>query len=74
MAVADRPAEAFEVLVQDALDGLPGWLAPYLARISVQIEERPPRGEDDTYALFDGPALGDDPVGQLRSARWRPRA
>ena len=38
---------------------------PTSTRISVQIEERPPRGEEDTYALFDGPALGDDPVGQL---------
>jgi predicted Zn-dependent protease with MMP-like domain len=56
---------AFETLVRDALDAFPDWLAPYLARVSVQIEERPPRGEEDTYALFDGPALGDDPVGQL---------
>jgi predicted Zn-dependent protease with MMP-like domain len=58
------PAD-FEQFVRDALDELPGWLAPYLARISVQIEERPPPGEGDCYALFDGPALGDDPVGQL---------
>jgi predicted Zn-dependent protease with MMP-like domain len=65
VGVAGQPSEAFEALVRDALDALPDWLAPYLARISVQIEERPPRGEDDTYALFDGPALGDDPVGQL---------
>ncbi len=57
--------EAFESLVRDALDSLPGWLAPYLARISVQIDERPPPGEGDVYAFFDGPALGDDPVGQL---------
>jgi predicted Zn-dependent protease with MMP-like domain len=59
-----EPPEDFETLVGDALDSLPDWLAPYLARISVQIEERPPRGEN-AYALFDGPALGDDPVGQL---------
>ena len=63
--MAEPSPEAFETLVRDALDALPDWLAPYLARISVQIEERPPRGEEDTYALFDGPALGDDPVGQL---------
>ena len=60
--VAPRPSRQ---LVRDALDDFPDWLAPYLARISVQIEERPPRGEGDVYALFDGPALGDDPVGQL---------
>ncbi len=65
MAVAAADPADFEELVRDALDALPGWLAPYLARISVQIDERPPRGYEDTYALFDGPALGDDPVGQL---------
>jgi len=63
--MAAQSPEAFERLVQEALDALPAWLAPYLARISVQIDERPPRGEEDTYALFDGPALGDDPVGHL---------
>ena len=52
-------------LVRDALDTLPPWLAPFLERISVQVEERPPPGEEDVYALFDGPALGDDPVGHL---------
>ena len=40
--------EAFESLVRDALDALPGWLAPYLARISVQIDERPPPGDTRT--------------------------
>src|SRR3954464_9425665 len=59
------PPDVFEELVRDALDALPGWLAPYLARISVQIDERPPRGEEDTHALLDRPALGDDPVGPL---------
>jgi predicted Zn-dependent protease with MMP-like domain len=63
--VADSSPADFELLVRDALDALPDWLAPYLARISVQVDERPPRGYEDTYALFDGPALGDDPVGQL---------
>jgi predicted Zn-dependent protease with MMP-like domain len=63
--VREETPEAFETLVRDALDDFPDWLAPYLAGVSVQIEERPPRGEEDVYALFDGPALGDDPVGQL---------
>jgi predicted Zn-dependent protease with MMP-like domain len=63
--VAEASPADFEELVRDALDALPGWLAPYLARISVQIDERPPQGYEDTYALFDGPELGDDPVGQL---------
>ena len=63
--MAEQPPDVFEGLVRDALDSLPAWLAPYLARISVQIDERPPAGEEDTYALFDGPALGDDPVGRL---------
>ena len=63
--MAEQSPADFEQLVRDALDALPGWLAPYLARISVQIDELPPPGEGDCYALFDGPALGDDPVGQL---------
>ena len=63
--MAEQSPEEFETLVRDAMDALPGWLAPYLERISIQIDERPPRGEEDTYALFDGPALGDDPVGML---------
>ena len=61
----EQTPEQFETYVRDALDTLPDWLAPYLAKISVQIDERPPRGEPDCYALFDGPALGDDPVGSL---------
>ena len=64
MAVPVPPPDAFDVLVRDALDSLPDWLAPYLARVSVQVDERPPPGEE-CYALFDGPALGNDPVGQL---------
>jgi predicted Zn-dependent protease with MMP-like domain len=63
--VPDTPPADFEELVRDALDALPSWLAPYLARISVQIDELPPRGYEDAYALFDGPALADDPVGRL---------
>jgi predicted Zn-dependent protease with MMP-like domain len=65
VVVPEPSADAFETLVRDALDTLPDWLAPYLARISVQIDDHPPPGEDDVYAFFDGPALGDDPVGQL---------
>jgi predicted Zn-dependent protease with MMP-like domain len=63
--MAEDSPDAFDVLVRDALDALPGWLSPYLARISVQIEERPPQGQEDMYGLFAGPALGDDPVGHL---------
>jgi predicted Zn-dependent protease with MMP-like domain len=65
LAVPEPTPEAFESLVRDALDAFPDWIAPYLARVSVQIDERPPPGEEDVYALFDGPALGDDPVGML---------
>ena len=39
MRVPDSSPEAFETLVRDALDTLPDWLAPYLARISVQIDD-----------------------------------
>ena len=63
--MAEQTRAEFETLVRDAMDALPGWLAPFLEGIIIQIDERPPRGEEDTYALFDGPALGDDPVGQL---------
>jgi predicted Zn-dependent protease with MMP-like domain len=59
--VSASSPEAFESLVRDALDSLPGWLAPYLARISVQIDERPPPGEGDVYAftLFRRPLVDD---------------
>ena len=59
--------EAFETLVRDALDDFPDWLAPYLAGISVQIEERPPRGEGDVYALSTGPRSA-----MIRSGSCRP--
>ena len=58
-------AERFEALVEQALDELPGWLAPYLAEVAITIEDEPPEGEGDLYGLFEGPELGDDPTGML---------
>jgi predicted Zn-dependent protease with MMP-like domain len=55
----------FEQLVEEALDGLPAWLAPYLDQVAVQVEDEPPPGEEDVYGFFEGPELGDDPTGQL---------
>ena len=52
--------------MRDALDALPGWLAPYLARISVQIDERPPRGRGATPTRSStGRRSATIPVGQL---------
>jgi predicted Zn-dependent protease with MMP-like domain len=58
-------AAAFDQLVRDALDDLPAWVEPYLADIAIQVVDHPPSGEDDLYGLYEGPNLGDDPVGYL---------
>ena len=55
----------FDTLVRDALDGLPGWLQPYLDGVSVQVEDAPPDSEPDLYGLYDGIPLGEDSVGSL---------
>src|SRR4051794_9277727 len=57
--------QRFEELVEQALDELPDWLAPFLAEVAVTVEDEPPAGEEDIYGLFEGPDLGDDATGML---------
>lgn len=57
--------EGFSDLVRDAMDALPEWLAPYLARLSIQVDEVGTAGEEDLYGLFDGPDLSVDGIAEL---------
>lgn len=52
--------EAFQKLVDEALESLPAEFRPYLENVVIQIEE----GEDDLYGLYLGtplPERGHDP-------------
>ena len=55
----------FEQLVADAMDALPGWLAPYLDGVAIQVADAPPAGDRDLYGLYEGIPLGEDPTGAL---------
>jgi predicted Zn-dependent protease with MMP-like domain len=57
--------EGFSELVRDAVDALPEWLAPYLAELSIQVDEAGPAGEEDLYGVFDGAPLEVDGYGEL---------
>ncbi len=57
--------EGFAELVRDAMDALPEWLAPYLAELSIQVDEVGPLGEEDLYGVFDGSSLEVDGVAEL---------
>jgi predicted Zn-dependent protease with MMP-like domain len=60
-----RTLEGFSELVRDAMDGLPEWLAPYLAELSIQVDEVGPSGEEDLYGVFDGASLEVDGYAEL---------
>ena len=53
----------FEDLVQDALDGLPDWVEPYLEDVVVQIEEHSRPDQRNLYGEYLGIPLGGDPTG-----------
>ena len=53
----------FEGLVNDAIDGLPEWVAPYLEDVVIQIEEHAPPDLRGLYGLYEGIPLGGDPTG-----------
>jgi predicted Zn-dependent protease with MMP-like domain len=46
--------EEFEVLVGDALDGIPDEIARLVANVVVLIEDEPPPEEPDILGLYDG--------------------
>jgi predicted Zn-dependent protease with MMP-like domain len=49
--------EEFEVLVGDALDGIPDEIARLVANVVVLIEDEPPPEEPDILGLYDGIVL-----------------
>ncbi|MDP2774603.1 MAG: metallopeptidase family protein, partial [Nocardioides sp.] len=50
--------ERFDVLVDQALDGIPDELASLVRNVVVLVEEEPPEDEpDDLLGLYDGVAL-----------------
>ncbi len=63
--LADWPAltpEAFDGLVEEALDLLPGWAQPYLQRVAVMVEQEPPADEDpDLLGLYVGATVFGEP-------------
>jgi predicted Zn-dependent protease with MMP-like domain len=50
--------QAFDRLVQEALDALPPWVQDRLAAVAVVVEAEPPAEEDpDLLGLYTGPTL-----------------
>jgi predicted Zn-dependent protease with MMP-like domain len=64
----DLDADAFDALVDEALDGIPDELARLVHNVVVLVEEEPPEDEPDLLGLYDGIALterGGEPVLEL---------
>jgi predicted Zn-dependent protease with MMP-like domain len=54
----DMEPEQFDLLVDQALDGIPDELARLVRNVVVLVEDEPPEGEpDDLLGLYDGVAL-----------------
>ena len=50
--------QAFDRLVEEALDALPPWVQEQLAAVAVVVETEPPADEDRTLlGLYSGPTL-----------------
>ncbi|MGH2740062.1 MAG: metallopeptidase family protein [Actinomycetota bacterium] len=50
----DDASEQFDVLVGEALDGLPDWVKERLDNVEVILEEEPPAGEPRLLGLYEG--------------------
>jgi predicted Zn-dependent protease with MMP-like domain len=46
--------DAFELLVAEALDGLPAWVAERLENVEILLEDDPPRGEPGLLGRYHG--------------------
>ena len=60
--------EAFDALVEEALDAIPDEIAGLIRNVVVLVEEEPPADEPDLLGLYDGVALTeryDGNAGQL---------
>lgn len=51
------PAERFEALVLEALDGLPAWVRERMENIQVVIEDESPPGGPPLLGLYEGVPL-----------------
>ena len=49
--------DAFEALVNDALDGIPEELASLIQNVVVLVEDDPPKDDPGLLGLYDGVAL-----------------
>ena len=49
--------ERFEVLVVEALDGLPEWIRERLDNVDVLVEDEPPLGNPGLLGLYEGVPL-----------------
>ena len=58
----DLDDAAFEELVADALDRIPGPLAGLMDNVVVLIEAEPPADDPDLLGLYDGLALTERPA------------
>ena len=54
--------EAFEALVEHALDGIPDELATLVRNVVVLVEDDPPEDDPDLLGLYDGLALTERPA------------
>ena len=67
-AVSVDPAERFEQLAAEALDGLPAWVRTRLDNVDVTIERYPPADEPRLLGLYHGIPLterGDNYAGVM---------
>ncbi len=51
--------DAFEALVNDALDGIPDELSSLIRNVVVLVEDEPPEDDPGLLGLYDGVALTD---------------
>jgi predicted Zn-dependent protease with MMP-like domain len=64
----DMEPERFDLLVDQALDGIPDELARLVRNVVVLVEDEPPEDEPDLLGLYDGIALTErwgDPMMEL---------
>jgi len=64
--------EAFEVLVDQALEGLPNEILPWLDNVAVVVAERPTRAHLAQAGLRSGDLLFGQYGHYARAGRWYP--
>lgn len=56
------PADEFDALVEEALDGLPEDIASMVSNVAVLVEPDAPADDPDLLGMYDGVALTERPV------------